>query len=129
MSMTPDEAYQLRLRERAVRQKELDAIVRAALAAVSRAVAAQPPPLHHHTFYGASAIHPRHLATWFVFSTDADLARARTSGLTARIDTLTREELRRHGYPLEGIPEIFVSFTTEETVQREAGGNYYQFFK
>ena len=28
--------------------------------------------LHHHTFYGASMIGPRHLTTWYVFATDGD---------------------------------------------------------
>jgi hypothetical protein len=127
--MNGDEAYQAELREREVRQRQLDAIVQAATDAVARAVADTPPMLDGHTFYGASAIHPRHLATWFVFRSDADLAQAQSSGLTTRIDRLTRDELRNHGYPPEGIPEIFVSFTSDETVQLEAGGNYWQYFK
>lgn len=127
--MTSDEPYRLELREREVRQKQLDGIVQAATDAVARGIAGIPPKLHHHTFYGASAIHPRHLTTWFVFPTDADLAQAQANGLTKRIDKLTRKELREYGYPAEGIPEVFVSFTSDETVQREAGGNYWQYFK
>jgi hypothetical protein len=127
--MAKNEAYEQELRERAVRQKHLDAIARGAMDAVAAAIAHTSPQLHDRTFYGASAIHPRHLVTWYIFATDADQAEAQTSGLTARIDTLTREELLRRGYPAESVREIFVSFTTHETVQREAGGNYYQYFK
>jgi hypothetical protein len=124
-----DESYQQELRERRVRQKHLDVIVQAATNAVAITVAHTPPRLHHHTFYGASAIHPRHLVIWYVFHTDADFATAQTSGLTTRLDEFTRRELRQRDYPPEAIQEIFVSFTTHETVGREAGGNYWQYFK
>ncbi len=110
-------------------QAQLDAIVRAAMDAVAAGVAHATPALHHHTFYGASAIHPRHLVTWYVFANDVDLAQARSSGLTARLNQLTREALVRGGYPAEAVPEIFVSFASDETVRRETGGNYYQYFK
>ena len=110
-------------------QAQLDAIVRAAMNAVATEVVHTMPALHHRSFYGASAINPRHLSTWYVFAADADLARARSSGLTARLDQLTREALARGGYPAESLPEIFVSFASDETVQREANGNYYQYFK
>ena len=110
-------------------QGQLDAIVRAALDAVAAEVVHTTPALHHHTFYGASAIHPRHLSTWYVFATDADLAQAHSCGLTTRLDQLTREALAQGGYPVESLPEIFVSFASDETVQREANGNYYQYFK
>ena len=110
-------------------QAQLDAIVRAAMNAVAAEVAHIPPALHHHTFYGASAIHPRHLSTWYVFTTDADLAQARSCGLTDRLDRLTRQALARGGYAAESLPEIFVSFASDETVRREANGNYFQYFK
>jgi hypothetical protein len=45
------------------------------------------------------------------------------------LDELTRGELRQRGYPPEAIQEIFVSFTTHETVEREAEGNYWEYFK
>lgn len=127
--MTTDEAYQIELRERERRQKHLDSIAQAATDAVARSVASSSPSLHHHTFYGASAIDPRHLVTWFVFHTDSDYAQAQASGFTTRIDTLTREALLLRGYPAEAVSQIFVSFTTHETVQREADGNYWNYFK
>ena len=110
-------------------QAQLDAIVRAALNAVAAEVAHTTPALHHHTCYGASALDPRNLSTWYVFATDTDLAQARSCGLTARLDQLTRQALGQGGYPAESLPKIFVSFASDETVRRETNGNYYQYFK
>lgn len=127
--MESHQDYQQELRERDIRQKQLDTLVQAAVDAVASAVANTPPPLRAHLFYGLSAIDPRHLATWFIFRTDAEYEEARSSGLAYRIDELTRAELLCRGYPAEVIPEVYVSFTTDETVQREAGGNYWPYFK
>lgn len=110
-------------------QAQLNAIVRAAMNAVAVEVVHTTPALRHHAFYGASAIHPRNLSTWYVFATDVDLAQARSCGLTARLDQLTREALARGGYPAESLPEIFVSVASEETVRRGANGNYYRYFE
>ena len=122
-------AYQQELRERDARQKHLDAIVKAATDAVAAAVARTAPRLHRHLFYGATGIHPRHLVTWYLFATDADFAEARRNGLTERIERLTREYLGQKGYPAESLPKIQVGFTTDEDIQREAGGDYWAYFK
>ncbi len=110
-------------------QAELDAIVRVATDKVVAAIAGQKPELHSHFFYGASAIHPRHLVTWYLFHTDADWDAAKRSGLTQFIEQRTREELAAAGYPANGVSEMHVGFTTDEDIQRETGGNYWSYFK
>ena len=102
--MPQDEPSAQQSTARAERQAQLDVIVRAAMNAVAAEVAHTTPALHHHSFYGASAIHPRHLATWYVFATDTDLAQARSCGLTTRLDRLTRQTLERGGYRAESLP-------------------------
>jgi|GEM_PF-2929048 len=129
---TGDRAYERELRQRAIRQETFDKIVRAAITNVVRAVAGTTPPLfpdHTHRFYGATGIHPKHLAIWFIFRTDADFAEAERTGLVTRITRLAREELFHNGYPAEVLEEVHVGFATDEAVQREAGGNYYHYFK
>lgn len=121
--------YQRELRERLYRQAQLDAIVRAATDSVASSVSDERPALHSHFFYGASAIHPRYLVTWYLFRTDADYALAQANGLTMRIESRTRQQLLERGYPAEWVGAIAVSFTTDETIQREAGGNYWHYFK
>lgn len=121
--------YPLELRIRAKRQAVLNKIVAGATDRVAEQIAARRPPLIHRLFYGASAIHPRHLVTWYIFATDDDLNAAASSGLTLEIDALTRRELAVGRYPEVGIPLMHVSFTSKEDVDRTAGGNYYHYFK
>jgi hypothetical protein len=121
--------YPLELKIRAIRQRRLDEIAKVAVTRVLNAVAAREPPVRKHFFYGASAIHPRHLVTWYIFHTQSDLETARQSGLTAELDTLTRAELISRGYPKEGADIMHVEFTSEEDVQNKTGGNYFAYFK
>jgi hypothetical protein len=124
-----NKTYQQELRDRAVRQKHLDSIVNGATTRVTEAVARRLPPLHSHFFYGASAIHPRHLVTWYLFATDAEWETAKQNGLTSDIDKLTRKELLAGGYPPEAVERIFVSFVSDEEVTRKAGANRWAYFK
>jgi hypothetical protein len=110
-------------------QAKLDRIVQKATKAVVAAIRDQPPPLKSHFFYGASAVHPKHLVTWYIFATDAELRQARENGLGSRLDELTRAELAARGYPAEGVPLMMVSLESDETIRRESGGDYWQFFK
>jgi hypothetical protein len=121
--------YPLELRVRARRQAVLDKVVSGATDRVAEQISAHRPVLSHRLFYGASAIHPRHLVTWYIFDTDGDLKAAAASGLTSKIDALTRRELAGGGYPEVGIPLMQVSFTSKEDVDRKTGGNYYLYFK
>jgi hypothetical protein len=121
--------YPLELKIRAIRQRRLDEITKVAMTRVLDAVAARDPAIRKHFFYGASAIHPRHLVTWYIFYTDRDLETARQNGLTSDLDALTRAELLNRGYPTKGAHVMHVAFTSEEDVQNKSGGNYYAYFK
>jgi hypothetical protein len=127
--MTDEEKYAQELKERDIRQKYLDAIVEAAMKRVMAAIAGRQPAVTVHFSYGASAIHPRHLVTWYLFSRDADWKTAQSNGLIADIDRLTRAELIAGHYPPEGAEQMNVAFTSEEDIQRETGGNYWAYFK
>ena len=121
--------YPLELKIRAIRQRRLDKICKAAMTVVLESVGSRVPPVRKHFFYGASAIHSRHLVTWYIFQTDRDLEMAQHNGLTLDLDTRTRAELVAGGYPPIGAQAMHVSFTSEEDVQDKSGGNYYLYCK
>jgi hypothetical protein len=127
--MNTGKTYEEELQERALRQKRLDGIVTAAMEQVLAALAGRQPVLHSHFFYGASAIHPRHLVTWYLFRTDGDWETAKHNGLVSDIERLTRQGLVSGGYPPEGAKQMHVSFTSDEDIQRETGGDYWAYFK
>jgi len=124
-----NEAYQEELRKRHARQKELDAIVERAMSQVASQIAGRQPSLHSRFFYGASAIHAKHLVTWYLFRTDSELATAKRNGLTAEIESATREQLAASGYPSEGVNVMMVSFTTDQDIRNKTGGDYWSYFK
>ena len=124
-----DREYQKELIEREKRQKQLDLIVEKSKSAVLKTIGNSDPSIFYHFFYGASAIHPRHLVIWYMFETDIEYEIAKSNKLTDKLDKLTRDELRKNGYPKEGLREIMVSFTTVEDIQRKTGGNYWAYFK
>jgi hypothetical protein len=124
-----NESYGQELRERAARQSRLDEIVKDAMARVIAQISGRQPAVHSHFFYGASAIHPRHLVTWYLFRTDSEWNAAKHGGLTSEIEHATRAELLAGGYPQEGIQPMHVAFTSDEDIQRVTGGDYWAYFK
>ena len=127
--MTVNKAYEQELRERQQRQKYLDGVVSAAMHRVVAAVVGRQPALSSHFFYGASAIHQRHLVAWYLFPTDAAWERAKVNGLTSDIERMTRAELVTGGYTQEGAQQMMVSFTSDEDIQRTTGGDHWRYFK
>jgi hypothetical protein len=128
-SSVDDREYQKELVEREKRQKQLDLIVEKSTNAVLKTIENSYPSIFSHFFYGASAIHPRHLVVWYMFKTNKEYEIAISNKLTDKLDKLTRDELRENGYPEEGLREIMVSFTTDGDIQRETDGNYWEYFK
>jgi hypothetical protein len=126
MSTTP---YDEELKEREIRQRKWEAVVSAAIAEVETALLKQCPGFHHTTFFGAMGIDPRHLAIWCFFKRDADLGEAEESGFTGRVQEAIRTALGRYGYPVPLIQSLFVSFATDEDVQRTCAGNYWHYLK
>jgi hypothetical protein len=127
--MTSSKPYEQELQERDARQREFDAIVQEAMQRVMAGIEGRKPPLKSHFFYGATGIHPRHLVAWYLFHTESDQQAAKQSGLIAEIKRRTRAELASCGYPAEGCTGMQVSFTSDEAIQKESGGDYWAYFK
>jgi hypothetical protein len=127
--MTADKTYEQELRERSERQKLLDSIASAAMDRVLAAIAGRQPAVSSHFFYGASAIHQRHLVTWYLFLTDAEWETAKQNGLISDIERMTRAELVSGGYTPNGAGQMMVGFTSDEDIQRKTGGDHWACFK
>jgi hypothetical protein len=121
--------YEAELRERKVRQKRWEAVVSSAVAEVEASVLKGYSGFHHVTFFGAMGIDPKHLAVWCFFATDDDLKRAEDERFTGVIQRAMRDTLAKHGYPTSLLPSVFVSFATDEDVQRTCAGNYWHYLK
>ena len=78
------------------------------------------------TSYGAVDISPVHLAIWLI--TDTDAHRDQLLALQDFLQTC-RAALVASGYPPEAVPHIHFGAASEETVQRDWGGNWWHFFK
>ncbi|MGE0744258.1 MAG: hypothetical protein AB7K86_03375 [Rhodospirillales bacterium] len=111
------------------RQRALDALAAQAIAAASAAVAHRKPAIAEFFSYGATSIHGRYLTPWFLFRTDAELAAARANGLAAEIERRVRDELLARGWPAGEMPACAANFTTQEDIQRRAGGDYWKYFR
>ena len=78
------------------------------------------------THYGANHIHPRHLVFWIVVQTDREKARlAHDAPLMRRLRGL----LDRLEYPVEGRDGVMIGFESHETVDREARGDFWGYWR
>lgn len=78
------------------------------------------------THYGANHIHPRHLVYWIVVQSDREKTRlTRDAGVVARLRGL----LDRLEYPVEGRSGVMIGFESHETVDREAGGDFWGYWR
>jgi len=111
------------------REKDWRALADLVSLRVRRSFSGRRPVSASHIVYGATGIDPKHLVVWYLFATDADLKAAKLSGLQEDLATATRRELEAEGYPAEALPLIHVGCASEEDIQRETGGDAYQYFK
>lgn len=72
--------------------------------------------------FGAVDIDPRHLAIWVTTPTDAERDRLQA-------DTALQEEfraaLRNVGYPQAAVPQVGFAFQSQQSVDRDHGGNWW----
>jgi hypothetical protein len=77
-------------------------------------------------WYGAYDVDPKHLAFWICVSTD-DIK------YTLQENTVLNEKLRnlleRYDYPHQARSSVYIGFESQQTVDREAGGNWRTHFQ
>ena len=78
------------------------------------------------THYGANDIHPRHLAYWIVVVSDREKHRLEHD---AALLVALRGLLVTHNYPAEGREGVHIGFESQETVDRESNGNFWEHWK
>jgi hypothetical protein len=78
------------------------------------------------THYGANHIHPKHLVYWVVVGSDHEKCRLEAdSALMATLRSL----LVKYDYPVEGRDWVHIGIESQETADRESGGNFYYHWK
>lgn len=97
--------------------------IEAAIERLAKSAAKEPVSV---TSYGAFDIHPRHLVYWICVKTDAE--KARLAGDGALMAAL-RYTLVQHDYPVEGRDGVHIGFESQETVDRDSGGNWWHHWK
>jgi hypothetical protein len=77
-------------------------------------------------WYGAYDINPKYLVFWICIETDE-------IKLKLQSDTILINKLRylltKHNYPEKARPFVSIGFESQETVNKESNGNWYQHFK
>ncbi len=72
--------------------------------------------------FGVPDIHPRHLAFWIKTNSDEERDRLQVD---AKLRQSFRDVLLELGYPAEAVPLVGFAFESQETVDRDFGGNWY----
>ena len=78
------------------------------------------------TSFGATDLDPANLSTWVCVKTDAERDRlASDKNLVARL----RHLFTTHDYPEAARDKVYISFASQEEVDRDWGGDWWQFIK
>ena len=72
-------------------------------------------------------IQPENYFVSYIFATDEQLEAAQQSGLTEKINSYHKEQLKKHHYPIQGIKDC--CFASQEECNQKYGGNWYYYFK
>lgn len=76
--------------------------------------------------FGAVEIDPVHFAIWIATESDAQ---CRVLEADAALLTGLRDAIARAGYPAEAVPHVGFAFASQETVDRDYGGDWWSFVK
>ena len=117
-------SYDEELKERGARQKKWDAKIAAAIEDIKRDHLKSHPGFKAIIFFGAMGIDPKYLAIWCFFKKDEDLKKATEEQFTGLIQKAARQALCNHGYPISLANAFYISFATDEDVQRTCNGDY-----
>ena len=74
-----------------------------------------------------SYIQPENYFVSYIFCTNAQLKVAQQSGLTEKINSYHRKQLKRHNYPICGIKDC--DFASQEECDKKYNGNWYYYYK
>lgn len=105
---------------------DIAATTEAAMALLREVAAAAVNEEHSVAHYGSNHIHPRHLSIWICVQSDRE--RDRLQADVALMQRL-RQTLDAVDYPAEGRDEVFFGFESQETVDRESDGDWWQHWR
>ncbi len=82
--------------------------------------------IEHSIEFGAYIL-PEDYFVSYIFRTNALLEAAQQSGLTEKINSYHRAQLKKHNYPIRGIHDC--CFASQEECDKEYNGNWYYYYK
>ncbi len=94
--------------------------------AIGSMIAGVAKEKHWVTHFGSNDIHPKHLVYWICVLSDAEKKRLEGD---AELRGKLRALLTEHQYPAEGRDGVYIGFESQETVDRESGGNWWHHWK
>ena len=77
-------------------------------------------------WYGAYEIDPKNLAIWVCVKTDKTKLKLESN---SELNTRLNQLFIKHDYPIQARSLVQVGFESQETVNRESHGNWYNHFK